>query len=97
MRYDEDERVANKTILHSKEGKNNTLHKEESLIEYLYHRLSENGYTDISITNIRVFADGNIMTDVAYTWQLNAWRHRAEHKDSIFVYADNKWHSPIFI
>ena len=22
---------------------------------------------------------------------------RAEHKDSIFVYADNQWHSPLFM
>ena len=73
------------------------LSKEKSLMEYLNKRLLEKGYTDMSITNVRVFGDGNFMADVAFTWQLNAWKKRAEHKDSIFVYADNQWHSPLFM
>ena len=61
------------------------LFKEKSLRDYLNNRLTENGCTDIRITNIQTFADGNLMADVSYTQKLNAWEKHAEHKDSIFV------------
>lgn len=73
------------------------LNREKSLVDYLNKRLSDKGFTDISITNIRFFADGNILADVCYTWKLNAWEKRAEHKDIIFIYKDEEWHSPLFI
>jgi hypothetical protein len=72
------------------------LSREKLLIDYINERLSEREYTDINVTNVRVFADGNLFADVSYTWKLNAWEHRAEHKDVIFVYKDKEWHSPLF-
>lgn len=72
------------------------LSREKSLIECINERLEEKEYTDINVTNVRTFADGNLLADVSYTWKLNAWEHRAEHKDAIFVYKDEEWHSPIF-
>lgn len=71
--------------------------REKLLIEYINERLSEKGYTDINITNVKTFADGNLLADVSYTWKLNAWEHRAEHKDVIFVYKDGKWYLPLFV
>lgn len=72
------------------------LSREKSLIKCINERLSAKKYTDISVTNVRIFADGNLLADVFYTWKLNAWEHRAEHKDVVFVYKDEEWHSPIF-
>ena len=72
------------------------LSRENLLIEYINERLSEKEYTDINVNNVRTFADGNLLADVSYTWKLNAWEHRAEHKDVIFVYKEEEWHSPIF-
>lgn len=72
------------------------LSKEKSMIEYATKRLLDKGNTNIKITNVRLFADGNIMADVSYTWKLNAWEKRAEHKDVIFVYKDGEWYSPLF-
>ena len=71
------------------------LSKEQLMVEYVTKKLEDRGYTNIKITNIRLFADGNIMADVFYTWRLNAWEKQAEHKDEIFIYKDGKWYSPL--
>ena len=70
--------------------------KEKLLIGHINKRLNEKEFTDIEITNIRTFADGALLADVSYTWRLNAWTKRAEHKDVIFIYKNEEWHSPLF-
>lgn len=50
------------------------LSKEKSMIEYATKRLEDKGNTNIKITNVRLLVDGNIMADVSYNWQLNAWK-----------------------
>lgn len=72
------------------------LSKEKSMIEYATKRLEDKGNTNIKITNVRLLADGNIMAEVSYNWQLNAWKKQAEHKDVIFVYKDGEWLCPLF-
>lgn len=52
----------------------NMLSKEKSMIEYATKRLEDKGNTNIKITNVRLLVDGNIMADVSYNWQLNAWK-----------------------
>ena len=45
------------------------LNREKSLVDYLNKRLSDKGFTDVSITNIRFFADENINKNPCDFWQ----------------------------
>lgn len=73
------------------------LSKEKSLVDYLNKRLADKGFIDISITNIRVFANGNLIADVSYTWKLNAEEERVGYKNIVFIYKDEEWYSPLFV
>lgn len=70
---------------------------KQSLKDYIITKLTERGDTDITVTNIRTVSKDVLMADVSYTWRLHGWKKRAEHKDSLFVYKDDKWHSPLLM
>lgn len=69
----------------------------ESLIKFITEKMKEKGNTLIDISNIRLGENDNVFfADISYIWYLNGWEKHAEHKDMIFVYADNQWHTPMF-
>ena len=69
---------------------------EKALIEYINIKAKEYGYTDLKITNIRMNSKNTFLADIAFTWYLNGWDKHAELKDSVFVYKNKEWHSPLF-
>lgn len=73
---------------------------KDNLINTIIYEMEQLGNTDIVVDNIRLFTEENkqyAMADVSYTWWLNAWDKKVQHKDMIFVLVDeNRWLSPIF-
>lgn len=73
---------------------------KDMLINTIYYEMKQLGNTDVVIDNIRLFTEEDkqyAIADVSYTWRLNAWDKKVNHKDMIFVLVDdNRWLSPIF-
>lgn len=69
--------------------------KEKELTNWIKEKLTNRGDKDIIVSNIKFIDDYVALADVSYTWFLNAWEKRAEHKDMLFVYKDETWHSPV--
>lgn len=72
---------------------------EQKLIETIEYEMQQIGNTDVLIENIRLFdTEGKqyALVDVSYTWWLNAWDKKVEHRDIIFVLVNNEWKSPLF-
>ena len=73
------------------------LDMEKSLVNFVTRKLTEQGSKNIVINNIK-FTENNVaFADVSYTWYLNGWEKRAEHKETVFVYAEGTWHSTLIL
>lgn len=70
---------------------------EEKVKKYFLQKCKEKGYKNCEISNIRIINEGNeelpcdiyALADVKYTWFLNAWDKKAEHKDVVFTFKNN--------
>lgn len=76
---------------------NKQINTEKELTNWIVEKLTERGDKDIVVSNIKFIDDYAVLADVSYTWFLNSWDKRAEHKDVLFVYKDGTWHSSLIM
>jgi hypothetical protein len=67
---------------------------EKSLIDFIEKKNNENGNTDVKVSNIRFWNNGdlqNAFADVSFTWYLNAWAKPTKLIDVVFLFRNGEW------